>query len=102
MRVQTQSVHFKADEKLLILIEERLQKLEQFFDRIINASVTLRLEKNGKVQDKIVEIKISVPNEQLIAKDSNKKFEVALDGVIEALKRQLLKYKEKLNQRKKG
>jgi len=95
MKIQTQSVHFKADDQLLKLIDERLQKLELYFDRIIRATVTLKLEKNGQVQDKIVEVQLSVPNEQLIAKVSSKKFEIALDDVIEALRKQLLKYKEK-------
>ena len=101
MKIQTQSVHFRADEKLLSLIDERLQKLELFFDQIIRATVTLKLENNGKIQDKIVEVQLSVPNEQLIAKVSNKKFEVALDDVIEALRKQLLRYKEKTQKNRK-
>ena len=95
MKIQTQSVHFKADENLLALIEERLKKLELFFDRIIRANVTLKLENTGQVQDKIVEVQLHVPNDQLIAKEANKKFEVALDDVMEALRKQLLRYKEK-------
>ncbi len=95
MKIQTQSVHFKADDSLLLLIEERLQKLELYFDQIIRATVTLRLENTGQIQDKLVEVKLSVPNDQLIAKVSSKKFEVALDDVIEALRKQLLRYKEK-------
>lgn len=101
MKIQTQSVHFKADDQLLELIDEKLQKLELFYDRIIRATVTLKLEKNGQVQDKIVEIQLSVPNEQLIAKGADKKFEVALDDATEALRKQLLKYKEKNQDKRK-
>lgn len=100
MRVQTKSIHFTADAQLLELIHERLQKLELFFDHIIEASVTLKLEKNGQVQDKIVEVKINVPGEQLVAKDTSKKFEVSLDAVVEALRKQIVRYKEKMQQRK--
>lgn len=96
MRVQTQSIHFDADAKLLDLIETRLQKLESFYDQIIDANVFLRLENTGQVQDKIVEVTLKVPREQLVAKGRDKKFEVALDEVIEALRRQIIKYKGKL------
>ena len=99
MKIETQSIHFTADEKLLALIEERLNKLEQFYDQILDAAVFLKLENNGKVQDKIVEIKLKVPKEQLVAKSSSKKFEVSLDQVVEALRKQLIKYKGKVSAR---
>jgi putative sigma-54 modulation protein len=99
MKIETQSIHFTADEKLLALIEERLSKLEQFYDQILDAVVFLKLENNGKVQDKIVEIKLNVPKELLVAKGTSKKFEVSLDQVVEALRKQLIKYKGKVSAR---
>ena len=96
MRVQTQAIHFTADASLLTLIEERLAKLDNFYDQIIDAKVFLKLEKTGKIQDKIVEVKLKVPKEQLVAKSSSKKFEKSLDDTVEALRKQLIKYKEKL------
>ena len=97
MKIETQSIHFTADERLLTLIEERLNKLEQFYDQILDATVYLKLENNGKVQDKIVEIKLKVPKEQLVAKGTSKKFEISLDQVVEALRKQLIKYKGKVS-----
>ena len=35
MKVRTEAVQFKADQKLVDFIEKKLQKLEQFFDKII-------------------------------------------------------------------
>jgi len=96
MRVHTETVQFKADKKLLDFIEKKVAKLDQYFDRIIDANVFLKLENSGQVKDKIAEIKLTVPGETLIAKDSDKTFEVAIDAAVEALRRQLLKYKEKM------
>ena len=96
MRVHTESVQFKADQKLLSFIEKKLGKMEQFFDRIIEAKVVLKLENTGKVKDKIAEVRLRVPGEILIAKDSNKTFEASIDAASSSLKRQLIKYKERL------
>lgn len=95
MEIQIQSVHFDADAKLLEFIDKRLQKLGTFYDRIISADVILRLEKTGQVQDKIAELKLNVPGSVLIAKETCKTFEEAIDAGSEALKRQIIKYKEK-------
>ena len=96
MRVHTESVQFKADQKLITFIEKKLSKMEQFFDRIIEARVVLKLENTGKVKDKIAEARLSVPGETLIAKDSKKTFEASIDAASTSLKRQLIKYKERL------
>lgn len=95
MMIQTQSVHFDADSKLLAFIEKKVNKLEVFFDRIISADVILRLENTGQVQDKIVELKLNIPGTTLVAKETSKTFEAAVDAAAEAARRQLLRYKRK-------
>ncbi len=95
MRVQTEAIHFSADIKLLTAIENKLQKLEHFFDKIIEAKVILKLENSGIVRDKIAEIRLNLPNGVIFIKETSKTFEAALDKAIVALKRQLVKYKEK-------
>ena len=96
MRIQTQSVHFDADSKLLEFINKKVNKLGQFFDRIIDADVTLRLERTGQVQDKIAEIKLNIPGQVLMAKDKSKSFEGSVDTAVRTLKRQLIRHKEKI------
>ncbi|MCB0564396.1 MAG: ribosome-associated translation inhibitor RaiA [Phaeodactylibacter sp.] len=96
MRVHTESVQFKADQKLIDYIEKRVNKMDQFFDRIIEARVTLRLENSGQVKDKVAEVRLSVPGDQLIAKEASKTFEASVDNATSALKRQLIRYKERL------
>ncbi len=99
MKVHTQSVHFSADSKLLQFIEEKLTKLEQFFDRILDANVTLKLENSGQIRDKVVEIKLAIPGSVLYVKETNKTFEASVDSAATALKRQLIKYKERMRSR---
>lgn len=95
MKIHTEAVQFKADEKLLEFIEKKLKKLDTFFDRIIEVNVILKLENAGQVKDKVAEVKVLVPGETLFAKGIHKTFEGAVEGVADTMKRQLLKYKEK-------
>jgi len=95
MRVFTEAVQFKADRKLIEFIEKKVGKMDQYFDRIIEAHVVLKLENSGQVKDKIAEVRLNVPGDIIIAKESSKTFEASIDQAIDALKRQLIKYKEK-------
>ncbi|MEM9836425.1 MAG: ribosome-associated translation inhibitor RaiA [Bacteroidota bacterium] len=95
MQVQINAVHFKADQKLLDLIQERLGKLELFYDRIIDAQVFLKLESHGNIKEKVTEISLKVPGDRLFSQGTDRSFEVALDRAVEGLRRSLKKYKER-------
>jgi len=99
MKIVTQSVHFDADQKLLLYIEQKISALEQYFQRIIKADVILRLENTGKIKGKTVEVKLQVPGEVIYISDNKLKFEAALDSVVEKLKRKIIKYKQQLRSR---
>ena len=96
MKVQTRAIHFSADQKLVVLIQKKLQKLEQFFDRILGAEVVMKLENSGKVKDKIMEVRIKVPGSIIITKETHKSFEAAIDTSLSSLKRQLIKHKQRV------
>lgn len=95
MKIYTESVQFKADQKLLDFIDKKLNKMDHYFDRIIDARVTLKLENTGQVRDKIAEVRLKVPGDILVVKENQKTFEAAIDAVVDVLKRQLIKFKEK-------
>lgn len=98
MKVYTESNHFTADQKLIDFIETKLSKLDTFFDRIIEARVNLKLENSGQIKDKIAEVRISVPGDVLVAKHTDRTFEAAIDKITDVLKRQLIKYKERMRE----
>ena len=58
MEVIINSVHFDADQRLLEFINKKVNKLDTFFDGIINAEVTLRVLKPETPKNKISEIKV--------------------------------------------
>lgn len=96
MNTKIQSVHFDADKKLLEFIQERVDKLTHYYDGIISSDVILRIDKSSGVDNKIAEIKLLIPGNDLFAKKQCKSFEEAIDSTVDALKTQVKKHKEKM------
>ena len=92
-----QSIQFVAGEQLKEFTQKKVEKLEQFFDKIIHAEVFFSLDnKSSSIKDKNVTIKLKVPGNQVVATSVSKTFEQAVDDATASLQRQLKKYKEKL------
>ncbi len=96
MKVIIQSLHFTAADPLKEYIQKKCDKLDQFYDRILDGLVTLKVQQEVKSANKLVEVQLNVPGENLIAKEQGSSFEEATDLVMEKLKIQLKKHKEKL------
>ena len=100
MQIDVQSIHFTADSKLIEYAEKKVGKLDTFFDRIQKAEVYFKLENgNAQVKDKVAEVRLLIPGGELFAKNMNKSFEESLDQCYEDLRRQILKKKEKLQEK---
>ena len=95
MQVNVHSIQFKADAKLIGFIQNKLNKLQLFHDKMVGAEVYLKLDKNHELGNKIAEIKINVPGKELFAKRQSTSFEESTDLVIEALRRQISRTKGK-------
>jgi len=96
MNVKINSLHFKTDQKLDDFIINKVGKLYQLFDNINGAEVTLKIDKDENRENKIAEIQLGVPGNGLYAKKQCKSFEESVDSAVDALKKQLIKHKEKL------
>jgi putative sigma-54 modulation protein len=95
MNIKIHSLHFNADAKLLNFIESKVTKLDHYYDHILGAEVTLRLDRSDVAENKITEFKLLVPGYDLFSKKQAKTFEEATDTAIEAIRKQLGKTKEK-------
>ncbi|MEZ4787518.1 MAG: ribosome-associated translation inhibitor RaiA [Flavobacterium haoranii] len=96
MKVNVQAVNFNVDKKLVVFVEEKLSKLEKYFDKIVSTDVYLRVENTSDKENKEVEIKVQVPGDELVIKKTCKTFEEAADSAEQSLERMLVKYKEKI------
>lgn len=95
MTINISSVHFKTDQKLEDFINEKVEKLNKVHDGIIGAEVTLKLENTETPENKTVDIRMKIKGNDAIASKTAKSFEEATDLAVDALKKQLLKAKEK-------
>ena len=99
METTIHAIHFEADTKFTDVINEKIKKLHHFYDRIISTDVFLKLDHNsGPVKDKIVEIKVEIPNHTFYAESTHVSFLDAFDKSYEGIKSQVVRHKEKMRQ----
>lgn len=96
MVIKIQSIGFVADVKLENFIENKLGKISKLNDDVAGADVFLRLEKSATTDNKVVEISLDLKGTDMFARKQSKTFEESTDMAVEALRRQVVKHKEKL------
>jgi putative sigma-54 modulation protein len=96
MKVSVHAVNFTVDRKLVDFVQEKMGKLEKYYDKVVSSDVFLKVEKTSDKENKFVEIKINVPGDDFVVKKQCKTFEEAVDSATESLERLLVKRKEKL------
>ena len=100
MIINVNAIHFTPDQKLVDFATKKIAKLDLFFDGILSGEVILRVEKPEVSNNKVAEVKISIPSsDYLFAKKQADSFEEAIDLCVDALKKQLAKFKEKLKEK---
>lgn len=95
MKITIQSIHFDAAGHLKDYIQKKCDKLDQFYDRITDGEVILKLNNEIKGGNKFAEVKVNVPGDLLLATETGQTFEEAIDLTTDKIKEQLRRYKGK-------
>ncbi|KAA4695757.1 MULTISPECIES: ribosome hibernation-promoting factor, HPF/YfiA family [Bacteroides] len=95
MEVRIQSIHFDASEQLQVFIQKKVAKLEKYYDDIKKVEVSLKVVKPETAENKEAGVKVIVPSGDFYASKICDTFEEAIDLSVEAIEKQLVKYKEK-------
>ena len=96
MNVQIQTVHFDADARLTERINQKMDKLRTFHDKIVDAEVYLILDNVAHtLKDKVAEIKVHVPRHSFFVKHQSKTFEESFDLAFDSVVNQIKRYKER-------
>lgn len=96
MNVSVHAVHFSADGKLVEYVQNKVQKLTQFHDRIVKVDVFLKLDNVvHTIKDKVAEIKVHIPKHDFFVKTSSKSFEESFDNALLSVINQIKRRKEK-------
>lgn len=97
MTLNIQSVRFEADGKLTEHVKRKIAKLGTYHDRIIKVDVFLKLDNVvHNIKDKVAEIKVSIPRNEIFVKSSSKSFEESFDNAYESVCTQIKRKKEKV------
>ncbi len=97
MGIRIQSIHFDATKALEEFIQKKVNKLEVFYGDILDTDVTLKVIKPETALNKEALVKVKVSGSELFASKISDTFEESIDSAIEALQKQLIKLKEKRN-----
>ncbi len=96
MEITIQSIHFNSKSELNDFITDKVAKLAHLFDKIECASVTLKLEKSDTRENKVCDVRLAVPGNDLFVSRQNETFEAATNAAVEALMEQIKRMKSKL------
>lgn len=95
MNIRINSLRFSPTQQLESFVESKVSKLDQYNDEIIGAEVFLKLENTQDEANKVAEIRLEIPGNELFAKKQSKSFEESTDTAIDALIKQIAKVKKK-------
>lgn len=99
MKVFVQSVNFNADKDLIDFIEKKVTGLEKYYDKIVDSEVFLKVQQKSEKENKLVDIKINIPGNEIVVKKQCKTFEEGTMSAVDSLKRKLTKEKEKVREK---
>lgn len=96
MTLNIQTVRFDADRKLTDHVRKKVDKLSTYHDRIIAVDVFLKLDNVvHQIKDKVAEIKVRIPRNEIFVKTSSKSFEASFDEALDSVINQIKRKKEK-------
>ena len=95
MNINIQSINFVADKQLKEFINRKVNKLISIKDSVIKANIYLKIDKPETYNNKVVEIKIHTSDGGFFAKKQSNSFEESIDLSSQAIRKQIIKYKQK-------
>ncbi len=97
MRVNVHAVNFTVDRKLVGYVQDRLNKLDKYYDRVVFSDVFFKVDNTSAKVNKIAELKVNVPGDEFIVKKQCKTFEEAVVLAADSMERLLMKRKQKVS-----
>ena len=95
MKVNLQSLHFKASGELKEFVEEKVGKLSHLNEEILSAEVTLVADDIKIKRNKVCEIRLVVPGYDEFVKKEATSFEEAVLDAVETLQKVVRHKKDK-------
>ncbi len=100
MKTNIQSIGFTASEALTAFVKEKTAKLSLHFENILSSEVSLSMDKSSTKENKVCDIRLVIPGNDLLAKAQCKTFEEAVAQASDALVKQVEKHKTKIQDKR--
>jgi putative sigma-54 modulation protein len=94
MNVIIETPNFNAKDSLTDFVKLNVEKLEVLSDQIVESRVFLKLDKFDNKENKVCELKVSLPGNDLFASKHADSFEEAVVLAVDAVKHQLKRWKD--------
>lgn len=96
MQVRVTARHFDLTDNLNSYAHDEIKRLEKYFDHIIEANLTMTIEKNRQ----IAELSAKVYRTTLTSKAKTYDMYLAIEQVVSKMETQIKRYKSKLKSKK--
>ncbi|WP_417290109.1 ribosome hibernation-promoting factor, HPF/YfiA family [Corallibacter sp.] len=93
MTVKIRYVNMDSSDALSQYTNDKLEKLADKYEWLINCDVAFKIDNNQKEQGKICNMELSLPGPRIFATSNEKNFEMAVKETISDLDKQLKKRK---------
>ena len=94
MKISVQSMGLTPHAPLEEYIDKKLSKLENYYDKIVECKVFLKVQNKSDKENKTAEILLAVPGDDIVVKKTTSSFEESLDQCSDVANKLLIKKKE--------
>lgn len=94
MKITVQAMGLTPHQPLEEFIQKKLNKLDTFYDKIIECKVSLKVENKSDKENKTAEIRLVIPGDDIVVKKTSASFEESVDLCSDTAKKLLIKRKE--------
>lgn len=89
MKINVQTPDFKPSARLIRFVNKKVDVFDRFHDHVIESQVYLKKVKTSKPENKVCEIRLAIPGNDLFASKRGITFEDAVSKAVETIKRQI-------------
>lgn len=100
MKIDIQTVGFEPEQELLDFTNEKINKLNRFFENITGIDVYLKSIHDDNDKTKVAEVKVFLPGPSIYAESQTDTFHGSIDEAIEKVKKQLKKRNELMKEKR--
>ena len=96
MKINIQSPGFKVNQQLNLFIQEKAEKLFNYYSDLISIEISLKISNSDTKENKVCEIRLVIPGNDILASAQCKTFEEAVLSVVETTKTRIKRKKSKI------